>query len=454
MLSNKNAAVIFFFALAVRIINLFFLIPEGFDFKLEDQGIYVGLGLSMLETGNFSYNNGDGYTIETERTPLYPFFLAFVWDIAGYNPWAIVFIQSLIDSISCVIIGLISSLFVPKAFLLGGLLSAINMNLVVSSGMILPDSLFVFLFTLFIWFSISYLNSQKIKYLIYLSLALSLSILTRPVAYYLIPILGFIFLWFLFLKGYSLKAIALHILVFFLTTSILLVHLISRNYEKFETISITSQSGVHLSGYLVPLTIHFSEGKPYLEAVDEVKEMIDNYESDRYIDKYESNPFEVSRYKSKISITRLLEIDSTKIAYSWLLGSTLNLISSGVMVMPRIRELPHRSFYKTPGESIVKKVINFISSADSLIYLVVVAIANIVSLFLFLIKLIGCYSLVKNPSQYKGRWVVFFIFGIIAYFLLITGPIIGVKYTLPIESLLTVLLVIGLSRLKLFRRFF
>ena len=97
MLSNKNAAVIFFFALAVRIINLFFLIPEGFDFKLEDQGIYVGLGLSMLETGNFSYNNGDGYTIETERTPLYPFFLAFVWDIAGYNPWAIVFIQSLID---------------------------------------------------------------------------------------------------------------------------------------------------------------------------------------------------------------------------------------------------------------------------------------------------------------------------------------------------------------------
>ena len=67
------------------------------------------------------------------------------------------------------------------------------------------------------------------------------------------------------------------------------------------------------------------------------------------------------------------------------------------------------------------------------------------SLFLFIVKLFGSYFLVKHSSQYGEGWTIFFVLGTITYFLLITGPVIGVKYMLPIEPLLTVLLVVGFS---------
>ena len=447
----KQVLIIFGLALLVRAINLFLLIPDDFNFRLEDQDIYVNLGLSMLQTGDFVYQVGSGFEVETARTPLYPAFLSVIWSVTGYNPLAVVFIQSIIDSLSCVMISLIVSKVIPGSFVLGGILSVFNMNMVASSGMILTDSLFLLFFSLFLWATLSYLSKNNLKYMILLALMLALSILTRPVSYYLIPILGVIFPWYLLSKEESLSKVVLHISAFILTVSILLAPLLDRNYRQFDTVSITSQAGLHLSRYLVPLAIHFSEGVSYEEAVNEVADRIERSKQTDQADS-ESNPFEVSRHESKVSIERLFELGVSRVAYSWIVGSTLNLASSGVMVMPWVRGLPHNSFYNTTGENIIEKVINFISDADSLKYLLVIALANIISLFLFVVKIFGVYFLVKNPSQYGGGWVVVFILGVITYFLLITGPVIGVKYMIPVEPFLTVLAVVGFSKWKRFTK--
>ena len=442
---SKQVLIIFGLALLVRAINLFLLIPDDFNFQMEDQDIYVNLGLSILQTGDFVYQTGSSFNMETARTPLYPAFLSVIWSVTGYNPWAVISIQSIIDSLSCVMIGLVVSKIIPGYFVLGGVLSVFNMNMVASSGVILTDSLFLLFFTLFLWATLSYLNKSNLKYMILLALMLALSILTRPVSYYLIPILGVIFLWYLLSKKKSLSEAGLHVSVFFFIVSIFLAPLIERNYRQFDTVSITSQAGLHLSRYLVPLAIHFSEGVSYEEAVNEVTGKIERSKQSDQTDN-ESNPFEVSRYESKVSIERLFELGVARITYSWIVGSTLNLISSGVMVMPWVRGLPHNSFYNTTGGNIIEKVINFISDADSLKYLLVIVLANIISLFLFVIKMSGVYFLVKNPSQYGGGWVVVFILGIITYFLLITGPVIGVKYMIPVEPFLTVLAVVGFTK--------
>ena len=446
IIHNKNILIVFFLALCIRMANLFLFIPDDFNFRLEDQDIYVNLGMSMLETGSFVYNTNGVYTVETARTPIYPYFLSYIWSVFNYNPWTVVFIQSIIDSITCVIIGLVSLLVVPRSFLLGGVLSAINMNLVVSSGMILTDSLYLLFFTLFLWSSIKYIKKQKLKHLILLSLFLSLSILTRPVAYYLIPILGFGFFFLLVFKKKIIKDIAINILIFFLGVFILLSPLLERNYKQYDTLSITSQSGLHLSKYLVPLAVHFSKGVSYEKAVSKVHNKIEKSKDESYI--ASNNPFEVSRYESKISIDYLFELGTPSVIYSWFVGSVLNLASSGVMAMPLVRELPHKSFYNTPGENIIDKLSIFIYDTNSITYLLVVTIANITSLILFILKLFGVYFLVKNSSQYGGRWVSFFILGVIMYFLLITGPVIGVKYMLPIEPLLTILLIIAIAKIK------
>ena len=212
----KQVLIIFGLALLIRVINLLLLIPDDFNFRLEDQDIYTNLGLSMLQTGDFVYQAGGSFEMETARTPLYPAFLSVIWFITDYNPLVVVFIQSIIDSLSCVMIGSIVSKVVPGSFsfTLGGILSIFNMNMVASSGMILTDSVFLLFFTLFLWATLTYLNKKNFKYMILLSATLALSILTRPVAYYLIPILGVIFIWFLFSQKEPLSKVILHILVF------------------------------------------------------------------------------------------------------------------------------------------------------------------------------------------------------------------------------------------------
>jgi len=448
----KSILTLFLLALTVRLIYLFFLISDDFNFRLEDQDIYVNLGLSMLERGEFVYNSGGTYVVETARTPLYPTLLAMVWSVVDYSPWAIVFIQSVIDSITCVVIALLVSSVLPRMFLFGGVLSVFNMNMVAASGMILTDSLFLLLFSLFLWITLLYIKERRVSYMVTLAGLLGLSILTRPVAYYLIPILGAVFLWFLIANREPLMRVVSHVTLFFLTTMMLLYPLVDRNQKQFDTIAITSQAGLHLSQYLVPLAIHFSEGVSYAEGVKEVADRINGVKPEQYgsdpIKFDPNNPFEVSRFESKIALDRMVELGLPKIAYAWFIGSSLNLISSGVMVMPWVRALPHRSFYNTPGDNIFDKIITFVSDRESLKYLLVVAVANLVSLLLLFVKLIGAYFLLKQPSKYGGGWVAFFVMGMIAYFLLITGPVIGVKYMLPIEPLLTLLLVIGVNGLN------
>ena len=440
---KNQVLAIFVLALLMRIFNLFFLIPDDFDFRLEDQDIYVNLGLSMLQTGDFVHQTASGFYVETARTPLYPAFLSAIWSLSGYNPWVVVFFQSIIDALSCVMIGLIVSQFTSGAFMLGGVLSVFNMNMVTSSGMILTDSLFLFIFTLFLYSTMVYLNKKDLKYMVLLSIMLSLSILTRPVSYYLIPILGGVFLWYLISQKVHITKIFVHITAFILVIAILLGVLVDRNYQQFGTIAITSQSGLHLSKYLVPLAIHFSEGKTYSESAMEVTSMTKRCKSSNLTNK-KVNEFELSRCESGIAIDRLLDLGIAKIAYVWLIGSALNLSSSGVMVAPWLRNLPHQSFYNTPGDTFIHKIATFITDIESIKYIVVVLISNFISFLMFVLKCFGVYVMVKNRKHYIKGWGVFFVLGFIFYFLLITGPVLGVKYMLPIEPLLTILLVIGI----------
>jgi hypothetical protein len=427
----------------MRMFNFFFLIPDDFNFRSEDQDIYVNLGLSMLQTGDFVRQEVNDFYVETARMPLYPAFLSAVWSLSGYNPWIIIFLQLVIDALSCVMIGLIVSQFVSGSFILGGVLSTFNMNMIASSGMILTDSLFLFVFTLCLYAILIYLNKKELKYMILLSIMLSLSVLTRSVSYYLIPIFGVALLWYLISNNVRITKLFVHITTFVLIVAVLLGVLVNRNYQQFGTIEITSQSGVHLSKYLVPLVIHFSEGKTYSEAATEVTSMAKHCKSSSLVNN-KIDAFKLSHCESRIAIDRLLDISTVKITYAWLVGSVLNLSSSGVMVTPWLRSLPHQSFYNTPGDTFVHKIVTFITDAGSIKYIVATLISNLISFLMFILKCFGAYLMVKNRRHYIGGWGVFFVLGTIFYFLLITGPVLGVKYMLPIEPLLTILLVIGI----------
>jgi hypothetical protein len=58
--------------------------------------------------------------------------------------------------------------------------------------------------------------------------------------------------------------------------------------------------------------------------------------------------------------------------------------------------------------------------------------------------LLGWYLALRNKEKFQQSILIFFTMQI-AYFVLITGPIIGSKYRLPIEPIMTVFIAYAIS---------
>ena len=143
--SSNSFIVIFLVALSVRLINLAISDFSPDAILLEDAAMYwkiatTGqsfLGDMLLEI--FS---------QTERMPGYLLFLAAIVSIFGENFLPILVIQSVIDSVTCVLIAALGYHVYPKHYGIFGWLAAVWPNLFIHSGQILGDSLFIFFFGL------------------------------------------------------------------------------------------------------------------------------------------------------------------------------------------------------------------------------------------------------------------------------------------------------------------
>ena len=145
----KKSFFIFALAMIVRVFYVWFFVDSS-NLELEDQMMYIQLGKIMAETGNFLQYASNGYVDVTERLPGYPAFLAVIYTLFGENNMIVVAVQIFIDSLTCVIIALITKLVTNKGFMFAGMISVFNLNMIVLSGMVLTDTLFLFFFSLFI----------------------------------------------------------------------------------------------------------------------------------------------------------------------------------------------------------------------------------------------------------------------------------------------------------------
>ena len=85
--------------------------------------------------------------------PDYFIFLAAIVSIFGENFLPSLVIQSVIDSVTCVMIGVLGWYIYSKHWGFFGLLAAIWPNLFIHSGLLLGDTLFIFFF---VWFLLSF----------------------------------------------------------------------------------------------------------------------------------------------------------------------------------------------------------------------------------------------------------------------------------------------------------
>jgi len=420
----RDGIILFLIALLIRISYVYFFVELEY-LSAEDQAMYIQLAK------NFSNSGFLGMT--TERVPGYPFFVSIIYSLFGESAWNIVFIQSILDSITCIIIALIAKLLFNKGFWIAGALSAINLNMIILSAALLTDTLFLFLFVLFLFSLIKYLQGVHVKWLSLLALFISLATLVRPSSYYLLPLVLFGLIgWRLWHKDNILKIGKLFI-IYIVIIGVFLGGIHQRNYQQYGSKALVSQTGKHFLGWVVPAAYQYSGQGSYQEGQAIAKERLSaNLQRDNLL-KLPLNPFESSSYQANIGKDVLLEFGIVNILKAWATGSLINVLAPSSSYAPMVRSMKHPSFYQTKGNGVIDKLLNYVQDTSGALYLSILVVGTISSVVFLLLSVFGIYrSMIILPPITIASFLL-----LIVYFFLITGPIIGTKYRLPIEPILT-----------------
>ena len=162
-----------------------------------------------------------------------------------------------------------------------------------------------------------------------------------------------------------------------------------------------------------------------------------------------NNPFKNSAYKMQVAKEVLTELGLLNMLHAWSAGAVINLLTPSIAHAPIVRAMEHPSFYATSGDGMVEKFLNYVTNTDSLLYLSIITIGTIVELVFIIASTFGLYRMIQS-SWFEGynRETLLFLLFVIVYFIAITGPIVGVKYRLPIEPILTVFFSYALLRYR------
>jgi 4-amino-4-deoxy-L-arabinose transferase-like glycosyltransferase len=430
----KDVTFLFLLALLVRV-SYAILFVEIEYLLSEDQMGYIQLAQQFPESGFLG--------MTSERVPGYPLFISSIYTVFGESLWNVISIQILLDSASCVVIALMAKSLFGKGFWIAGVLSVINLNMIILSASLLTDTLFLFLFILFIFSLLQYLQNERTSWLILLVLFISLATLVRPSSYYLLPILliGLV-VWRLWHRDTILK-IGKLVILYLVIIGVLLGGIHQRNYQQYGSTALVSQTGTHLLGWIVPATYQYSGQGSYQEGQQLARERLASALQRDQLETLSSNPFESSSYQANVGKDVLFELGFLNVLKAWVVGSTINLLAPSVAYAPALRAMEHPSFYETEGNGIVEKLFNYIKNSSGFLYLSILAIGTIISVIFTMLALAGVFKMISALPPITVTTLLL----LVSYFFIITGPIIGVKYRLPIEPILTLFATYFLNRI-------
>jgi len=279
---------------------------------------------------------------------------------------------------------------------------------------------------------------------------LALATFIRPVSYYLIPILFFLLvLWWLVYKKESLLNVSFLSSICLLIVAVILGGIHYRNYTVYNSTSFVSQSGTHLLYWVVPAVYQYSGQGSYQNGKEWANQSLKRAMFHDKIKVLPTNKFQSSEYMVGVAKVALMELGALNVIKAWFAGSVINIFSPSIAYAPFVRNMDHPSFYETTGNGMVEKLFNYINNVDGLFYLSLLILGGIFSSIFILLAMIGLGKMCITKDTFCGiksniAPVVFMVF-IVGYFLAITGPIVGVKYRLPIEPILTIFVVYGLK---------
>ena len=221
--------------------------------------------------------------------------------------------------------------------------------------------------------------------------------------------------------------------LFAITAAAPIIPVLVRNAIYYDSFSVTSQTGDHLALWVVPLVTERANGTPYQTTFDRMEALYRQEASG------EANPFRRSAIASRLAREEMARLPLGAYAKAWLEGIMVDLAAPALLADPRVRALPKPSFYNTLGASLWQKASAYIFE-DPGWYQLLLVLGLIATLPFLVLEGVGFVMLAR-----KMPWAAIFAGGVLAYFLLLSGPVATPKYRLPVEPVLIVLTAIPLA---------
>jgi len=242
--SNQIIILILIAALALRLVYSLFVFTPLLEKKGEELGWVIAGKLAIDPYDAIAKNilSGKGYVDDTnrfnfERLPLYTYFLVIVYKFFGYELWKTQVIQSILDTLSCFLIFLISLKTFQKKLpaLLAAFFYAVYFKMINMVARPFSESLYILLLLLFLFFFID--SFKKTTYSFLSGIFLGLITITKPITL-MFPIIA-IGLYLYKNKKSSLGKISLFLVGFL----ILIMPIFIRNYLREGKIFFSTGGG-------------------------------------------------------------------------------------------------------------------------------------------------------------------------------------------------------------------
>lgn len=424
---------IFLTALALRGANILYLWISGGGFVIEDSFF---LWFSAEWARAFGLMEGEPARIAyVERVPFYPLVVALLQGLGLGAPALLALVNGVFDSVTCVVVGLLGCRLDRRLGLAAGLLAACWPNLIIHSGLVLNDALFVLLFAGLLYWAAKFLAKPGLKPALLAGLLLGLAVITRPVAQFLVPALAVAAFGVALCHGLAKRHAVILAAVLVLPVALAVAPLLAHNHSKFGSWALSAQSGTHLAYWVLAPVKRAGTGAPYAKSVAEIRAAYE-LELERH-GLEDPHPFAASRVLTSVALAELRASSPLAIAKAWAKGMAVNLASPAVLIDTRVRALATQSFYALEAPSFAAKVWRYVSGNGPL-YTVLFVLGAVGSIVTLALAGYGFLSLWRRQP-----WAAAFAALAVLYFLLVNGPVASPKYRLPIEPIMVLLTAMG-----------
>jgi hypothetical protein len=297
--------------------------------------------------------------------------------------------------------------------------------------MILGDSLFVFFFVWFLLSFTNFLDKPAILAAMATGAALGLATLVRPTTQFIIlfapVLLPFIFI----ISKMKIKEAIFNSFIIFVVSVVCVAPLLMINGTKYGSFALTSQNGTHLQNWVASEVVMLREDVGRHEAVKLLQTKTDTALA-TLSPNQQSNPFVRSAKQVNTALHEIVATPTHIILKSWMQGAVINLAAPALMIDKRIRQLPHISFAGDTRGDLIARTWQFIADSSS-IYVTAFVASGAGAIIISLFQFTGFFVQLRVNMMLAVLSAM-----IVAYFLILSGPVGSPKYRLPIEPILII----------------